>query len=187
MYRKLLTALIVTGWLNIAFMGYNAYLWSQPCNIATVKVEKIEQITVIEEDPSILIRHDSGTVSPPIEQSTTHLSDKEVSLIALVTNAEAEGESEYGKRLVIDTILNRVDNDRFPDTVHDVIYQKNQFSSMWGKDRRVDRVKSTKKLCDLVREEASNRTNAEVLYFTAGDYGKYGKHLFKVGNHYFSK
>lgn len=187
MYRKLLTALIVTGWINIAFMGYNAYLWSQPCNIATVKVEKIESIQVTEVDQSVLIRHDSGTEIPPIIKENTYLSDKEVNLIALVANAEAEGESEYGKRLVIDTILNRVDNKKFPDTVYGVIYQKHQFSSMWGKNRRVDQVKATKELCSLVREEEVNRTNSDVLYFTAGNYGKYGHHLFKEGNHYFSK
>ena len=46
--------------------------------------------------------------------------------------AEAEGECEEGKRLVIDTILNRVDSEHFPDTVYEVIYQPNQFSSMWN-------------------------------------------------------
>ena len=37
------------------------------------------------------------------------LSEEDISLIALVTMAEAEGECEKGKRLVIDTILNRMD------------------------------------------------------------------------------
>ena len=57
-------------------------------------------------------------------------SDEEIDLIALVTMAEAEGESELGKRLVIDTILNRVDAETHPNTVHDVIYQNGQFTSM---------------------------------------------------------
>ena len=60
------------------------------------------------------------------------MSKEDVELIALVTMAEAEGECEEGKRLVIDTILNRVDSEHFPDTVYDVIYQPNQFSSMWN-------------------------------------------------------
>lgn len=52
------------------------------------------------------------------------MTQEEIELIALVTMAEAEGECEYGQRLVIDTILNRVDDPHFPDTVHEVVYQK---------------------------------------------------------------
>jgi N-acetylmuramoyl-L-alanine amidase len=59
-----------------------------------------------------------------------YLSDEEINLIALVTMAEAEGECEEGKKLVIDTILNRVDSEYFPDNVNDVVYQTNQFSSV---------------------------------------------------------
>jgi N-acetylmuramoyl-L-alanine amidase len=113
------------------------------------------------------------------------LTQEEIELIALVTMAEAEGEPEEGQRLVIDTILNRVDSDLpyFPDTVHDVVYQKNAFSSMW--DGRADRCYVMEELCQLVREELQNRTNREVLYFTAGEYGKYGTPVFRVANHYF--
>lgn len=42
--------------------------------------------------------------------------------------AEAEGESVEGKALVMLVVLNRVWDDRFPDTIERVILQKNQFS-----------------------------------------------------------
>lgn len=61
----------------------------------------------------------------PLEEELLPYED--ISLIALVTMAEAEGECEEGKRLVIDTILNRVDSEHFPNSVYDVIYQRNQF------------------------------------------------------------
>lgn len=109
---------------------------------------------------------------------------EEVQRIALVTMAEAEGESEEGKRLVIDTILNRQDSDHFPDTASGVIYQKNQFSSMWN--GRVDRCEVQEDICELVEEELLNRTNSEVIFFNADRYSKYGTPLFHVGNHYFS-
>lgn len=111
------------------------------------------------------------------------LTEEEINLIALVTMAEAEGESEEGKRLVIDTILNRVESEHFPNTVSGVIYQRNQFTSMWN--GRVDRCCVQDDICELVREEATSRTNHEVVFFTAGNYGKYGKPMFPVGNHYF--
>lgn len=112
------------------------------------------------------------------------LPEEDVELIALVTMAEAEGECEKGKRLVIDTILNRMDSEHFPDSAYDVIYQPNQFSSMWN--GRVERCEVRDDICQLVREELDSRLNHQVMFFTAGDYGKYGTPMFQVGNHYFS-
>lgn len=42
--------------------------------------------------------------------------------------AMAEGESVEGKALVILVVLNRVWSDEFPDSIEEVIFQKNQFS-----------------------------------------------------------
>lgn len=57
---------------------------------------------------------------------------EEIELLALCTMAEAEGECEQGQRLVIDSVLNRVDNPHFPDTISEVIWQKNQYAGMYG-------------------------------------------------------
>lgn len=141
--------------------------------------EKIALIrSYVEEEPVIEYQESSDT-------TTTTITDQEIELIALVTMAEAEGESEEGKRLVIDTVLNRVDHERFPDTIEEVIYQPSQFSSMWN--GRVDRCYVDEAICELVREEIENRTNSEVMFFTAGRYSKYGEPMFIEGNHYFSR
>lgn len=118
------------------------------------------------------------------EEEEGLLSYEDISLIALVTMAEAEGECEEGKRLVIDTILNRVDSEYFPDNVYDVVYQRSQFSSIWN--GRVDRCEVREDICELVREELQSRTNTDVIFFTAGEYSKYGVPMFQVENHYFS-
>ena len=123
------------------------------------------------------------TVKQKIEYILPY-TDEEINLLALVTMAEAEGESEEGKRLVIDTILNRVDHWYWPDTIHDVIYQSGQFTSMWN--GRSNRCYVTDEVRKLVIEEMKSRTNTDVVYFTAGGYGKYGTRLFNVGNHYFA-
>jgi N-acetylmuramoyl-L-alanine amidase len=140
------------------------------------EVETIEPVIESTPEPKII-------EEPVVEEEI--LTQEEIELIALVTMAEAEGEPEEGQRLVIDTILNRVDSEfgYFPDTVHEVIYQKNAFSSMW--DGRADRCYVMEELCQLVREELDNRTNKDVLYFTAGGYGRYGTPAFNVANHYF--
>jgi N-acetylmuramoyl-L-alanine amidase len=113
-----------------------------------------------------------------------YLSDEEIQLIALITMAEAEGECEEGKILVIDTILNRVDSEYFPDSVYDVIHQANQFSSVY--DGRVSRCNVDNYICELVESEARMRTNSDVIFFTAGRYSKYGTPMFQVEHHYFS-
>lgn len=120
----------------------------------------------------------------PQENIVFPLSDKEVELIAWITNAEAEGESELGKRLVIDTILNRIDSSKFPNTVSEVIYQPSQFSCL--DCSRAARVSYTDELCQLVREEVNERKDSEVVYFCAGGYSIYGTPLFVEDHHYFS-
>lgn len=124
------------------------------------------------------------TESEKTESKYEKLSKEEIDLIALVTMAEAEGECEEGKRLVIDTILNRVDHERFPNTVHDVIYQPNQFTPMWN--GRIERCEVRDDIVQLVLEELECRTNYDVIFFTAGSYSKYGVPLFQVEHHYFS-
>lgn len=112
------------------------------------------------------------------------LSEEDISLIALVTMAEAEGECEKGKRLVIDTILNRIDSEHFPSTAYNVVYQPYQFSSIWN--GRVDRCEVRDDICNLVKEELAIRTNYDVIFFAAGCYSDYGTPMFQVENHYFS-
>jgi len=121
-------------------------------------------------------------IEVPLESSK--FTKDEIDLIALVTMAEAEGESDLGKRLVVDVILNRLDHPSFPDTIYDIIYQKNQFTSMTN--GRADRCYVKDDIRQLVLEEISNRTNNKVLYFRAGRYHSFGVPLFKEGNHYFS-
>ncbi len=112
------------------------------------------------------------------------LTQEEIDLIALITMGEAEGESELGQRLVIDTILNRVDSICFPNTVHDVIYQPHAFSVVNGD--RLTRCEVQEHFVQLVHEELANRTNSDVLFFNAKHYSKYGQPLFQEDHHYFS-
>lgn len=119
------------------------------------------------------------------QDNISDISEEEKDLLALVTMAEAEGECEEGKRLVIDTVLNRVDSVHFPNTISEVIYQPNQFTSMWN--GRVDRCYVTDDIYRLVLEELEDRKDHDVIFFTAGGYGQYGIPMFQVGNHYFCR
>lgn len=142
---------------------------------ADTKTEVVQVEKTVEVDPEV------------IEEVTVEelpYTDSEIKLIAWVTVAEAEGESEFGKRLVIDTVLNRVESDGFPDTVEEVIYQPNQFTSMWN--GRADRCTVTDDVIKLVKEEIASKVCPDVLYFRTGYFHDFGTPLFAEGNHYFS-
>lgn len=111
-------------------------------------------------------------------------SEEEIELIALCTLGEAEGEPELGKRLVIDTILNRFDDPGFPNTIREVIYAPSQFDCMTN--GRVDKLQVDDNTRSLVIEELNSRTSHDVLYFRTGHFHNFGTPLYKIGNHYFS-
>ena len=54
--------------------------------------------------------------------------DKENILIARVINKECGYCSHIDKILIASSIINRVNNDSFPNTIEGVIFQKNQYS-----------------------------------------------------------
>lgn len=71
-----------------------------------------------------------------------HFSDEELEALLRIVEAEAGGEDEDGRLLVANVVLNRVNSDLFPDTVSEVIFQKDgavaQFSPAYsGKYQRV--------------------------------------------------
>ena len=157
-----------------------------PKEVLNSKPEKIPVEKTVETMPKPEPVEIQGVVEKPEPEPEPEISmsKDDMKLIAQMTMAEAEGESEYGQRLVIDTILNRVDSSTFPDTVYDVLYQPYQFSSI--KDGRFARCHVKKELYELVVEEVHNRTNYDVIFFRTGHYSKYGTPLFKEDSHYFN-
>lgn len=171
-------AIFLTSILMIGSSPLKTEDYQVPTVYIAEKMQEKPDAEVVEKEITIL----SSRVEKTEEKEL--LSQEEIELIALVTMAEAEGECEEGKRLVISTILNRVDSDRFPNTVKDVIYQPYQFTSV--RNGRMGRCRVTDDICQLVREELQTRTNRDVIYFSAGRYSSYGSPMFQVGNHYFS-
>ena len=156
-------------------------------SISTLAV-KSEPVLVedYEPEPEPLLEPEP---EPIVEEY--RLSDKDIELIALITLAEAEDQPELGQRLVIDTILNRLDHEKhWPDTVKGVVYMKNAFSVTTN--GRLERCSTyfkgdvKEKLIKLVKEELVEKTNSEVVYFRMSRYSDYGKPYEKVGDHYFS-
>lgn len=121
-----------------------------------------------------------------ILDSIVPATEEEIDLIALVCLGEAEGESELGKRLVIDTILNRVDSERWPNDISDVCWQRGQYCCLHnGRCGSKLKARITDYIRSLVIEEMNNRTNNEVIYFNGAGFN--GSPVLKEGGHYFSK
>ena len=118
------------------------------------------------------------------ENPDNEISDDELLLLANCVEAEAGNQNELGKRYVCDVILNRVDDSNYPDTITSVISQEGQFSSY--RDGGMDRWKPTKQTIKICKEEVQERTNDQILFFTANGYNPYGTPSFIHGDHYFS-
>lgn len=153
-----------------------------------VEAEKTPPVSSVEP---LVLKTEHTSVSIPEVMTTSVsigvesvVSDADIELIALLTMAEAEGECEEGQRLVIDTVLNRVDNPHFPDNIYDVVWQKNQYCGM--QPPRIDRCWVKDELVQLVREELENRTDYDVIFFRTERYSDYGVPMFQIEHHYFS-
>ena len=115
------------------------------------------------------------------------IEEGEKELLACLVWAEARGEDQMGKQLVVDVVLNRVDDPRFPDSITDVIYQRYQFSPVLDGSLQKAFTEVTPECYEAVAAELESRTDSEILYFTAGGYGRYGTRAYQWGNHFFNK
>lgn len=190
--KKLIFAILVAAMAltGMAFSSEEPVSAAEPQGtyeaVAVNSVKPVQETDILE---SISVKKavaaepivEKEVVVEPEEPPVPSVTQEEIELIALCVMAEAEGECEYGQRLVIDVILNRVDDPHFPDTIYDVIYQKNQFAGMYG-----DRITRCYVKDELVREELENRTDYDVVFFRTGHYHSYGVPKFQVGAHYFS-
>ena len=139
------------------------------------------------------IQTQQGIVAEPVSTSTIESmdwSDEEVYMLAKIAMAEAEGEDTEGKALVILTVLNRVWSDKFPDTIKEVIEQKNAFTSY--RNGRYDRVEPNEdcyQALDMVQVEHWDESQGALYYERTTTENTWHnqnlKELFQHGNHTF--
>lgn len=113
-------------------------------------------------------------------------------LLAKIAMAEAEGEDVEGKALVICVVLNRVwYKDEFEDTIHDVIYEKNQFSPI--SNGRFDRVEPDNDCYEALEMVMMGWDESQgALYFESEKsadnwHSRHLEYLFTHGGHRFYK
>lgn len=150
----------------------------------TKKTEVIETIQYVEKEPEII----RETIEIPKVVEVHHvekvdripqvtLSQGEKELIAKVVFAEAAYEDMIGKRLVVDTILNRVGRPGFGDTIFGVIYAEGQYykASMYSDE-----------CMQAVEMECMERLDDRVVWFCNSGFMPYGEPAYQHGHHYFN-
>ena len=113
-------------------------------------------------------------------------SENETQLLLAVTMAECGNtEPDVGIERVIEVIANRCRDGRFPSTITEVCYQRNQFETVstgaiyrYKVNERVERAYQAV----LERGYCSDK---QVCFFTAGTYNAYCRPAYVIGNHYF--
>lgn len=128
---------------------------------------------------------ESGVPAPQADKQSVNADiNAELELLALVVEAEAGNQGLYGKQLVVDVILNRVDSPDFPGSITKVLIQPAAFSTI--SDGAAYRAEPTAETYAAIESELLHRCNTEILFFTSEGYSEYGTPWEKVGGHYFS-
>lgn len=140
MERKCVFSIFVV--LMLAVLSTVAFVSSLPgmqADKTSVKGVELKAMSVVSTEKIYLFEKDILENSPryklakltscPVTASM-NLDVEDSYLLTKIAMAEAEGEDTEGKALVILTVLNRIGDDEFPDTVREVIYQPGQFSSV---------------------------------------------------------
>lgn len=119
--------------------------------------------------------------------AVTSISEDEFELFAKCVMAEAGGESFKGQYMVAAVVLNRVDDEDYPDTISEVIKQKNEFTT-WG-NGMIDEAVPTKSIYKavLLALEVNDLPDDVIFFSSSGYQTAFGIPWKKVGNHYFSK
>ena len=119
-----------------------------------------------------------------------NITNEELLLLSKLVTGEARGESYEGQVAVAAVVINRVKDPRFPDTIKDVIYQKNAFSVV--KDGSIN-MQPTESAYTAAQEALyGNDPTNRAIYFWNPDIAtcKWIKTLnpyMRIGNHVFAK
>ena len=204
MYKKYLTKLLlmsmifITSWICLKELQIN--------RIAATQAFRMEYLTVTEEEKKksflevvACVASGQRVVDYEVLEKTKkyQLSEQDYDALLRIVEAEAGGEDEDGKLLVANVVLNRVNNENFPDTVTEVVMQREQGIAQFSPtvDGRFHSVKVSEDTKAAVERALYGEDISQgALYFCARKKADSNKiqwfdqkltRLFSYGNHEF--
>lgn len=124
------------------------------------------------------------------KREVINISNDELLLLSKLITGEARGESYEGQVAVAAVVINRVKDSRFPNSIKDVIYQKNAFSVVNDGSINMQYTESAYKAAQeaLYGQDPTN----EAIYFWNPDIAtcQWIRTLdpyMRIGNHVFAK
>ena len=142
------------------------------------------------QEEEISIEAPTTAVTTTITENQVVPSSATYKIFAGLLQAEAGNQDECGKRLVVDTVLNRVNDPQFPDTILEVIYQPYQFSVVKNGQlqKYIDgKLEIPEENYRIIAEELFDQADYDVVFFQSGGWSSYGQPAYKYGDHYFNK
>lgn len=124
----------------------------------------------------------SEYVMPIIEepQYLYDLSPEDEELLCRIAYSEAGNQGVYGQALIMAVVMNRVENPRFPNSVHDVIFAPSQFSiSHWFYEAPIDQMRPALELL-----QSGGVDDRGVLFFCTTSFRNL-TYVFSYGTHNF--
>ena len=178
--KLLFSAASVAGFMVLSV----AALASIPGNEPAKVIPNSEIVAVTVPGP---VSRDGAQIEAEVNRISC--TESEEYLLARIAMAEAESEDTEGKALVMRVVLNRVSDDRFPDSIEAVIFQSGQFSPI--ANRRFDRVKPDRDCWDALEMIEFGRWDESqgATYFESKSESTWHSEnlefLFQHGKHYF--
>lgn len=186
-------SLLIGGVLGLYFgcCHYQSVMSYQNQQTPDINVTIVEECYVIPEfqEHGDDILDDQITVEEIVQKSESMWTEEElhdIFLLEQLVQAEAGNQDLMGKQLVVDVVLNRVADPRFPDTIEEVIFQTDpvQFSvtidGAW--ERAADNIIDSD-VEAVMLEYGNKRVNDGILYFSLTPCN--GTNHFKHGDHWF--
>jgi len=136
-----------------------------------------------EQDAQIVPETQAAPASPENRWHIT-LSPDETELLARIVWLESQGEPVKGQQAVVEVVFNRMRSDVYPDTLYEVLSQKNPVQFCSFKNR--DRAKPTQKEYDSIQQVLDGKTRIlrdDTMYFSTFPLTEHVE--VKIGGHYF--
>ena len=118
----------------------------------TVRVA-VPENTVIEETEQV----ETNAEQTGENRWGINLTEEEINLLANIVWLESNGEPELGQQAVVEVIFNRMASELFPNTLYDVLSQKNPIQFCSWKNR--ERAKPTEKEYRSIEQVLNGNTN----------------------------